>query len=539
MAVHTPEELNKVSKSELIQMLIASETKLDEMNEKLDHLLEQIRIANAQRFGRHTEKLDQIDGQLSFFNECEYLSEEAGEEPKPEEVIPPKKRPKKKGQRQADLSDFPHEKFSHTIGCQKLDAFYGKGCWRQLPSETYQRLRFRPATWLVEDHTVEVFVGTDGDHQDEFMRAPHPKSLLRNSIVTPSLEAAVMNAKYVNSVPINRIEQEFQRNGVNISRQTMANWTILCADKYFTPLYEKLKKILLSLHVNQADETPVRVIHTGDEGRSKSYMWVHRSGEFYRDRQIVLYEYQNSRHHKHPEAFYKDFKGVLVTDGLQQYHMLERLIPGITSSNCWAHARRDYADAIKGNKSLDDNKAGLRTTVAEQALTKIAAIYKLEKTFKDLSPEDRLRRRQESILPLVDAYFAWVKEILKEGIISGKTADGLNYSLNQEKYLRVFLTDGEVPIDNSASERSIRTFCVGKKSWVLINSVKGAEASASIYSITETAKLNDLNPYYYLEYLLERMPYLVDLKEEDMDTALEELLPWSDSLPEKCHKKRR
>ena len=186
-----------------------------------------------------------------------------------------------------------------------------------MPDETYKRLRHEPESWTVEIHTVEVYVGTDGDHQDEFLRGNRPRDLLRNSIVTPSLLASILNVKYVNSSALHRIEQEFQRNGVNISRQTMSNWIVKCSQMYFTPFVERMKQELLSLHVTQSDETPTQVIADSDHPNSKCYMWVHRSGEFYTRRPIVVYEYQKGRDHQKPLDFYKDYKGVLVTDSLQ------------------------------------------------------------------------------------------------------------------------------------------------------------------------------------------------------------------------------
>ena len=135
----------------------------------------------------------------------------------------------------------------HSVSMEQLDAFYGKGCWRRMPDEVYKRLRHEPESWTVEVHTVEVYVGTDRDHQDEFVRGNRPKDLLRNSIVTPSLLASILNVKYVNSSALHRVEQEFQRNGVNISRQTMSNWIIKCADRYFAPFVERMKQELFSL----------------------------------------------------------------------------------------------------------------------------------------------------------------------------------------------------------------------------------------------------------------------------------------------------
>ena len=203
---------------------------------------------------------------------------------------------------------------------------------------------------------------------------------------------------------------------------------------------------------------------------------------------------------------------------------------------CWAHARRDFSDAVKAIKDPDLAK---RST-AYQALVRIAAIYKLDESLKELTPQQRLWERNKNVKPLVEEYFAWVKDVLDSQLPKGTTASGLNYSINQEKYLREFLNDGEIPIDNSASERSIRTFCVGKKNWVFIDSVKGAEASAVIYSISETAKLNSLSIYNYFNHLLTELPKLID-KDGNVTNAkaLEALLPWAEELPDICRKPRR
>lgn len=549
----TSEQLDSLSFKELKDMFLLLQSQFDRLNDNYENLIEQIRIANQDKYGSRSEKLEVLDGQMSFFNEVEFFSEEPVVEPSINDVLPDDgkktKKKKKKGQRDADLKDLPHEKMPvHAVSEKDLNEAFGEGNWKRMPDETYVRLRFTPASWTVEEHTVEVYVGTSGEHQDEFLRGDRPDELLRNSILTPSLAAAIGNAKYVNSLPLYRIEQEFQRNGVFISRQNMANWMIKCAEWYLAPIWELLKKHLLEMHVNQCDETPVKVMEKESDSRSKCYMWGHRSGEFYTEKQIVLYEYQETRHHIHPLEFYRDFKGVLVTDSLQQYHILERELPGLTSANCWAHARRDYSDALKAIGS--SNQEAIKQSVAYQALIRIAAIYNLEDKYKNLSPEERLMKRKTNVAPLVDAYFTWVKSLLTEGKVlpKGKTGEGLKYSLNQEKYLRVFLTDGEVPLDNSASERALRTFCVGKKNWVLIQSIKGANASAVMYSITETAKLNNLNPYYYLEYLFTEIPkYTVWDKEKKKQIlnpeikleSLEYLLPWSTSLPEKCYKPRR
>ena len=538
---HTLEELNDCSREELVTIILTMQGQLDTLNENIEKLIEQVRIADQHRFGRSTETMKSIDGQLSFFDEADILYDADADEPGEDEVIPAKPRKKKtKGQRDIDLKAFPEEIIpTHAVSEEALDAFYGRGNWKRMPDETYKRLRHEPESWTVEVHTVEVYVGTGGYHQDEFLRGDRPEDIFPNSIVTPSLLASILNVKYVNSSPLYRIEQEFLRNGVNISRQTMANWIINSSNRYFAALVERMKQELLKLPVTQSDETPTQVIHDDRHPGSRSYMWVHRSGEFFKDRPIVIYEYQKGRDHELPLTFYRNYKGILVTDGLKQYHLIDDKLPDLVNANCWAHARRDYADSIKAADKSDPNV--VKQSIAYQALSRISLIYELEGTLKDLSAEKRLKERKNTIRPLAEEYFTWVKKQLEENAVppKSKTADGLRYSVNQEKYLKVFLTDGRVPIDNSASERAIRTFCIGKKNWMFHDSVKGAQASAVIYSISETAKLNNLRPYYYFKHLLTELPKLCD-EEGNIDTAkLGHLLPWATELPEECRKPRR
>ena len=537
---HTLEELNQCSREELITMVLMMQGQLDTLNENIEKLIEQVRIANSYRFGKRTESLKSIEGQLSFFDEAEALCDLSVPELEAEDVLPRRKSNKKKGQRNLDLKDFPEEILpAYSIPEDKLDAFYGKGNWRRLPDETYKRLRHEPESWTVEVHTVEVYVGTDGDHQDEFMRGERPKDLLRNSIVTASLLASILNVKYINSSALHRIEQEFERNGVNITRQTMSNWIIKCSQKYFAPFVERMKQELLSLPVTQADETPTQVIADSERPNSMCYMWVHRSGEFYKERPIVIYEYQKGRDHQKPLDFYKDYNGILVTDSLQQYHLVEQKLPGVTNANCWAHARRDFADAVKAADKR--NPEAIRQSVAYQALEKIAAFYNADTERKELSAKERLQFRQETIKPQVEDFLAWVKRQVAECTVlpKSKTSQGLNYIINQEQYLKVFLENGNVPIDNSASERSIRTFCLGKKNWMFHNTAKGASSSALVYSISETAKLNNLRPYYYFKYILTELPKLCDEKGNIDPAKLDYLMPWSATLPEECRKPRR
>ena len=539
----TPDELNKMDHKTKNDVIYQMQDRLDRLEQNYENLMEQIHLANQQRFGRQTEKLDDIAGQLSFFNEAEANCDEKVPEPTVEDVIDsarkvPKK-PKKKGQREEDLKDFPQEEISHDIPEQELNEAFGEGNWKNMPDEIFWQLRFEPAKWIAEKHIIKVYVGTDGVHQDEFLRGDHPETMFKGSIATPSLEAAIINAKYVNSNPLDRISRDFKANGLNLSKQTMSNWTVWTAERYLLPVYEQMKKRQLEAHVNQSDETPVEVIHDGRPAGSQSYMWVHITGELSAAPPIIVYEYQKTRHSDHPKAYYKDFSGILMTDGLEQYHKLARDLEGLKNANCMAHARRHFANAIKAiGKS---NPKAVEASIAYKALVRIGAIYDLEGALKNLTPEERLKERQSSIKPLVEEFFAWLRKIQTDQTVLPKseTAKGINYCLNQEKYLKVFLSDGEVPIDNLASERALRTFTIGRKNWMTINTVRGAQASAIIYSVTETARANGLNVYYYVKHLLTELVKSVRADGSIDETELEWLMPWSKMLPAECYKRRK
>lgn len=539
----TPDELNTMDPATKNDVIFHLQDRLDDLERSYENLMEQIRLANQQRYGRNTEKLDEIAGQLSFFNEAEANCDETAAEPTITETVteamkPPRK-PKEKGRREEELKEFPQEEILHDISNEELDTAFGAHNWKSMPDEIFWQLRFEPARWIAEKHVVKVYVGTDGLHQDEFLRGDHPVTMFRGSIATPSLEAAIINAKYVNSNPLDRIARDFQANGLHLSKQTMPNWTVWSAERYFHPIYERMKERQLEAHVNQCDETPLEVIHDDRPAGSKSYMWVHVTGELSPDPRIIVYEYQKTRHSDHPKEYYKEFKGILMTDGLEQYHKLARELEDVTNANCMAHARRHFANAIKAMGK--GNPKAVQSSIAYKALVRIGAIYDLEKTLRELSPEERLRERQASIKPLVEEYFAWARKVLddKKILPKGETAKGLQYSLNQEEYLKVFLMDGEVPIDDSASERALRNFTIGRKNWVTINTVRGAQASAVIYSITETARANNLNVYYYIRHLLTELPQMIERYGKIEPSKLEPLMPWSKSLPADCYSKRR
>ena len=528
---YTEEKLNSLDKETIIQLFLSQQEQLKQIDQTLQLVLEQVADLKRHRFGRSSERHEteaqisfmEVDGKIVFFNEAEAVAEEESGEAAG--IATRQKPQKRQGKREEDLSGLPVVVIEHSMSEEELEERFGKDGFKQLPDEVYRRYGFIPAKVEVEEHHVKVYAGKK---TDEIVRAPHPECLLRGSLVSPSLEAAVMNAKYVNAVPFYRQEQEFERYGLHISRQNMANWTIQCADRYLAILYDYLHEKMYSYHVLQADETPVLVNKDDRPAGKKSFMWVYRTGRMYTDYQIVLYEYQKTRIASHPREFLKDFNGICVTDGYQVYHTIETEREDLKIAGCWSHARRRFDEAVKALP-----KATQKDSRAYLALTMIQAIYREEKRLKDLPAEERKLRRQLSVRPLVEAYFTWARENILKGPQKSKTWEGFNFSINQENYLKLFLDDGEVPMDNNAAEQSIRGFCIGKKNWVMIDTIAGAKSSAIIYSIAETAKANNLKPYDYFEYLLSEIPKHLD----DTDRSfLDDLLPWSPNLPANCRK---
>ena len=537
---YTEEQLNSIDKSILVQLFLAMQEenekqtkKLDEMDEKLQRIMEQLILSKQERFGRSSEKMNdpaqiyfmEIDGKIAFFNEAEAVCDlETSEE---EETLVLRKK-KSIGKKELDMSGLPVNRIDHYLSEIELEAEFGKKGWKKLPDEISKRYRFIPAKVEVDEHHVGVYASKTDGHM---VRAPHPKALLHGSPVSSTLAAAIINSKYVNAIPLYRAEKEFERYGIHVNRKNMAHWMIRLAEEYLGILYDFLHQKLYEYHVIQADETPCLVNKDGRPAGSKSYMWVYRSGYLYQEKQIVLYEYQKTRNASHPRAFLNNYSGICVTDGYQVYHTLEKEKEDLTIAGCWVHGRRRFDEAVK----VIPKEARSKST-AYLVMKQIHAIYREDGKLQELSPQERLQQRQMVVKPLVDALFVYLKSTEQNVSAKTKLGDAYGYMLNQEKYLRVFLTDGEVPIDNNASERAIKGFCIGKKNWQVIDTISGAKASAIIYSIVETAKANNLKPYEYFEYLLSVIPEHM----EDTDTSfLEELLPWSESLPENIRKPKQ
>ena len=389
-------ELYNMSKEEMAAMILQMQQTQLQLQQQVHTLTEKIAIMNARHFGRSTEKLDTLPGQMNIFNETEVAVAEAIAEPAIEQVVI--RRKKQKGKRKEDLSRLPRRIENHELTKEQLKAIFGDNGWKRLPDEVYSRVEYQPAVREVVEHHVAVYAAKKAD-VDTIVRADRPVDLLRNSIATPSLVAAVMNAKYTNAIPLYRIAQDFEQNDMLLSRATMANWVIRCSERYLSLVYDRLREHLCKQDVIQADETTCQVTKDGRSSDAKSYMFVYRTSELSDGNPVVLYQYGKTRSKSNIQRFLNGFSGTLVSDAYSGYKALDKEEPDIRAAFCWAHARRDYADALKALKGEDKEHAS--ETVAYKALVQIAAIYKADAALKDKSAADRYLGRQKEVKPLL------------------------------------------------------------------------------------------------------------------------------------------
>lgn len=507
-----------------IQLLKDKQKELEFMNALLS---DRLALAQRKRFGSSSEKYAEGYEQMDLFNEAEESADPEAEEPAFEEVHPSSyKRKKRTGKKEEDLSDF---EVTETIEYKLSgEGRYCPDCgkkYKVVTKETVKRLKFVPAKFEVVKEVTYVYSCPECGS----MKRPEktPPLVSGGSIATPSLVAGIMNAKYVNGMPLARQEREFTRYNLNLSTKTMANWIIGCADRYLGPLYDRMKETFLKSRYIHCDETRIQVIGEPDQkGSTQNWMWVYLTDGYSGSPQMALFDYERTRAGYHPVKFLDGrFHGYLTCDGYQAYHGLD---DSITVTGCFTHARRRFDAALTALKR-DFTKEQLKETVSYQAMARIGILYKAEELIKNKTPEERYEERQKQARPVVDALFEWLHSMEDSVDRSSLIGDAILYTLNQEPYLRRYLDDGHLSIDNTSAERAIKNFAVGRRNWLFAKSIRGADASAVVYSITETALLNGLKPYVYLTYVLDQIRQMGPFPKPK---ELDRLLPWSDNLPE-------
>lgn len=514
--------MNTMTLEELKKHCAQLEQQNAELLAKVNWFEEQFRLSRQMRFGRSSEKTP--PEQLQLFNEAEVEAKPSIEEPTIEITY---KRRKQRGHREQILEDLPVETIEYRLSDEERVCSCCGGPLHEMSAEIRRELKIVPAQVSVIKHVRYVYACRRCEREDiqtPIVTAPMPAPVLPGSLVSASAMSYIMTQKYVEGMPLYRQEQQLARLGVELSRQTLANWMIQGADRWLKPIYARMHEHLLKRDILHADETILQVLHEpGREAQSNSYLWLYRTGR--EGPAIVLYDYQTTRASKHPRKFLEGFKGYLHVDGYAGYNGL----PGVTLVGCWSHARRKFDESLKALPAKQRDKA----VAAKEGMDFCNQLFAIERDLHDATPEKRYIIRLERSLPVTQAFLEWLKYHSSRVLPKSAFGKAIFYCRNQWDRLVVFLQDGRLELDNNRSERSIKPFVIGRKNWLFANTPRGANASATIYSIVETAKENGLNPFSYLQYLFERLPNL-DIQDKNV---LDGLLPWSDTLPPACRMK--
>ena len=507
---------------QLNDKILIQEQQIAELNAKVKWYEEQYRLGRQKQFGASSEKT--TPEQLNLFNEAEDIADPETKEPDIETITYERKK-KQSGQRADKLKDLPIEVIEYRLEEHEQVCPCCQGVLHEMSTQIRQEIKIIPAQVKVMQHVQYIYACRQCEKENittPIVKAQMPNPILPGSLASPSILAYIMDQKYTNSMSLYRQEQQLSRMGIELSRQTMANWVLNAADPWLKVIYDRMHDKLLDRDILHADETPLQVLkEPGRNAQTKSYMWLYRTG---RDGpSIVLYEYQTTRASKHPDRFLSRFKGYLQTDGYSGYGNLT----GITPVGCWAHARRKFSEALKALPTAQKDKP----VAASMGLDYCNRLFAIERQLKkDISAKERYDKRLEKSKPLLDEFYVWLKRQRQQTLPKSAFGQAITYCLNQWDNLNNFLLDGRLEIDNNRAERSIKPFVIGRKNFLFSNTPRGANGSAIIYSIIETAKENNLKPYYYLLHLFEHLPN-IDINDP---AAVDDLMPWSDKLPEQC-----
>jgi transposase len=483
---------------ELEKIEIESEKKYFESEKK--RLEEFIRLLQNEIFGSKSEKLPKEDRQqMRLFDEAEAILEEEKMTEKPVPVAP---HTRKKRGRKPLPKDLPRIEVVHDIDESQKVCACGATLTR-IGEEVSEKLEIIPAKVQVIRHIRPKYAckNCEGVEDDgpTVKIAPPPPQIIPKGIATPGLLAHILTAKFEDALPFYRQEKIFKRIDVELSRATMANWAISVAE-YCELLLELLYADIRGGPIVGVDETPVQVMNEpGRKNTTKSYMWVFRGGD--PEKPSLVYLYNPTRSGDVPMFFLKGYKGYLQSDGFSGYEPIARQ-PEIIHVGCWFHARSKFHDVVKASGGEGEN------SLAQEALNRIGGIYAVEHEAdkRELSYRRRRRLRKKKTLPILNEFKVWLDNHAVKTPRKSLLGKAISYALNRWKSLTRFIEDGRIRPDNNLVENAIRPFVVGRRNWLFSGSPRGAEASAAIYSLIETAKANGLNPYYYLRYIFEMLP---------------------------------
>lgn len=518
-ALHSKDEALRLKEAHLQALdhsLQCKDAAIGQRDAYIQLLEEQLRLKKAQQFAASSEK---HACQIHLFDEAEMEAElEALLERLPEDVVPQAERQAAKKRRQRGFSgSLIRERVELTLSDEEK-----AGASKVFFTKVKEELQFIPAQLKVLEIWQEKAV-FERDGQEVILAAMRPLHPLGKCIASISLLAHIITAKYADGLPLYRLERMLKRLGHEVSRTSMAQW-IIRLHEVFKPLMNLMRETQNNSDYLQADETRMQVLkEDGKTAQSDKWMWVTRGGP--PGQPSVLFEYDPSRSGSVPVRLLDDFTGTLQADGYSGYAQICRANK-ITRIGCWDHARRKYVEAIKGASTGGKGKKSKTDKVskADLALNYIGKLYAIEREIKDQHEADRYQVRQVMSLPLLNEFKAWLEQQVGKVMKGSLTRKAMEYTLNQWPYLIGYCDNGELHISNVLAENAIRPFAVGRKAWLFADTAQGAKASATCYSLIETAKANQLEPSAYIHHVLDR------IGEADTLEKLEALLPWNVAL---------
>jgi len=471
-------------------------------------LTEQVRLLRAQRFGASSEQCSP-DQLTLLLNEAESLAAVALTAPV-SIVIPTHERTR--GHRKPLSADLPRVEVIHDLpACEKVCAYDGAAL-KVIGQDTSEQLDYVPAKVRVLKH-IQLKYGCPCCDQS-IKTAAKPAQLLPKSNASPSLLAHIVTAKYVDGMPLYRQEAQFERLGVPVPRVTSARWMIQLGVDKLMPLINLLNDHCAAQPLIHLDETPVQVLKGDKPAHSDHYMWVRCAGP--PGQRIVLFDYDASRSSAVPKRLLSDYHGAILTDGYEGYGAVARE-QTLLHAGCWAHVRRKFDEARKAA-----SKADIERHRSDELLTLIRELYAVERMLKDQNATDaeRLIARTSQSTSIIERIRQWIDTQRPQIVPQSLLGKAISYTHNQWPKLVVFLQHGHIALDNNRAENAIRPFVIGRKNWLFCDTQAGAQASANLYSLIETAKANGLEPHAYLARVF------ADLPAAQTVADIEKLLPF-------------
>lgn len=413
----------------------------------------------------------------------------------------------------------------YDLDVDALNEQYGEGNWRIAHWHQHKQLMklFTPYYTQVV-YTPVVSVGLEHD----LFTIPYRNPLIDKSAVSFTIMADILYRKFALGLPFYRQALDYRMQGIALSRQTILNWAGALVPEICEEAYEFMTRLLVGYRYTQCDETYIQVNKDGYGPGHKSFLWVHTSSELSDCPPIIIFCHEETRGTDHLRHFFREFLGYITCDAYISYQVLEKESGGdILTTGCFMHCRRYFAEAffVQDVAAMSDEE--LTALPETRALLLIRGIYQEENKLKEITADERTAAREENVAPKVDVFFEYIRFLEGSGnVFSDRMKKAITYALNQEKNLRRFLTDGNIPCDNGHVERIIRSYSVGRANWLFADTMNGAKVNAIMYSMVETAKANQADIPIYLQYLFEQIPLRRAGGGQDF---MADMMPWSEA----------